>query len=70
MKTKFSERLKELRLENGLTQLELAKALGCTPNAISHWENRGKEPNYYTLVQLAIALKSSTDYLLGLKAFD
>ena len=40
----FGERLKELREERGLTQPELAEALGVTTNTIFVWEKLKRKP--------------------------
>ena len=36
---KLSEKLKELRLEKGLSQKEVSTALGLTRNAFTNYEN-------------------------------
>lgn len=63
----FSERLKELRIENGLSLKELANAIGVSDVAISRWENRQRTPNIESLIALAKFFRVSTDYLLGLE---
>ncbi len=67
IKNKFAERIKELRLENNLTQKELGEKLGYKKNSVCNWEARGKEPSFDVLLQIAILFKVSTDYLLGLE---
>lgn len=62
----FSERLKELRAEKGITAKELAKVLGITKNAIYGYENYGREPKYELLIKIAEFFNIPTDYLLGL----
>ena len=66
MVNKFGERVKELRLEHGLTQEQLAKELGYKKNSVCNWEIRGKEPDFDMLIRLALMFNVSTDYLLGL----
>lgn len=63
--TLFSERIKELRIEHNISQQELAKKLSFNRSAISEWENRGKEPSFITLCDLAKIFDVSIDYLLG-----
>jgi transcriptional regulator with XRE-family HTH domain len=63
---KFHERLKELRIENNLTQVELSKATGLSQNAIAQWENEQRTPNANAVVVLAEYFKVSADYLLGI----
>jgi len=67
-KTKFGERIKELRLEQGLTQESLAKNFSVHRTTIKDWEVRGKEPDYLTLCKLAEFFEVSTDYLLGIES--
>ena len=62
----FAERLKELRLEKGLSQRELAKAVNLTHTAILRWEIETHIPNAEAVVILAKFFCVSTDYLLGL----
>lgn len=64
--SKFSIRLKELRSELGLTQAKLAELLFVDRTTVSDWENRGKEPNYSTLIKLVKILNTTADYLLGI----
>ena len=66
MNNVFSERLKDLRIEKGLTQIELAKNLGVSKGVISLWENSLREPGMYSLIQIARFFDVSIDYLVGL----
>lgn len=68
--TKFSIRLKELRVENNLTQGQLAKLLFVNRATVSDWETRGKEPSYITLVKLVKILNTTADYLLGITDYE
>ena len=61
----FSQRLKEARIKNGLTQEQLAKEVGYNKSAICDWETRGKEPNFDILLKLVKILNVSADYLIG-----
>ena len=63
----FGERLKELRLEKGLTQTELAKSTGFTQPAIARWEKALQIPNIETAIVFAKFFGVTTDYLLGLE---
>lgn len=63
----FPERLKELRLEKGLSTRKLANEIGCSHIAISRWERGTQIPTIETLVALALFFKVSADYLLGLE---
>lgn len=62
----FGERLKELRLENGLTQLQLAEMLDISKSNISKYEAGSIEPNLEIITKVAIRFGVITDYLLGL----
>ena len=48
----FGEKLKELRLEKGLTQKELARELGNAQSAIYYWETNKQEPTLSALKKL------------------
>lgn len=61
----FSERLKELRKEQNLTQQEIADKLHVNRVTYTNWEKGNREPNFKMLIQLADMLNVSTDYLLG-----
>lgn len=63
----FSERLKDLRIDNNLTSEELAHKIGVTKSTISFWENNINEPKASYIVALAKVFSVSADYLLGLK---
>lgn len=62
---KFSERLKELRIDKGLTQQQLANATGISQNAIAFWENEKRIPIIIAVVKLADYFNVSVDYLVG-----
>lgn len=64
-KNKFPERLKELRVEAGLSRQELASKLNVSVRLLSYWENGQRECSFDTLLSLADVLNASIDYLLG-----
>jgi len=66
-KLKFGERLKELREEQKLSQEQFGKLFNVKGPSVSRWETGQMEPDYQTLVNLAIYFKVTTDYLLGLE---
>ncbi len=66
MKNKFAERLKELRTDRGLNQIELSAAIGVSKGIISLWENGLREPGMFSLIQLAKFFDVSIDFLVGL----
>ena len=63
----FGERLKELRIEKGLTQSELAVKINSTQKQISKWEIGFLEPNIDAIKRLALFFDVTSDYLLGLE---
>ena len=67
MKILFNIKIRELRLEKGLRQSDIAKYLKVTPATVTRWENNTQEPDYNTLALLAQFFEVSTDYLLGLE---
>lgn len=61
----FAERLKELRKQAHLTQVELAKRLGIGQSSYADWERDKKKPTQENLVKIAQILNVSIDYLVG-----
>lgn len=64
---KFRERLKELRLEKGLTQKQLAENIGSVQSAVYYWENGQRIPSALSIIAIAKFFGVSADYLLGLE---
>lgn len=62
----FGKTLKELRMQHGLTQQQLAFQLGITKSVVSYYEQQERSPSPDILVKLASIFHVSTDYLLGL----
>lgn len=58
-------RIRDLRLERGISQRELAAALGIAPNTLSQYENEKREPDLKTLERIADFLNVSIDCILG-----
>lgn len=63
--TKFSERLKKLRKNKGMSQKALAEAIGMSETGIQNYELETRTPNMETLAKLADYFDISTDYLIG-----
>ena len=61
----FRIRLKELRKERGISQVEIAKILNMSKMAVSHWEKGNSEPSIEQLKVLAQFFDVSIDYLVG-----
>lgn len=62
----LNEKIKELRIARGLTQVELASDLGVTKQCISNWENNNIQPSIDMLIKIATYFSVTTDFLLGL----
>lgn len=65
--TPFGKRLAALRKARGMTQIRLAKAAATTQRAISYYENEAGFPPAPAVMDLARALRVTTDELLGIK---
>ena len=61
----LSRNIRELRIERGLTQTELAKAIGVTQGAVYFWEKGINEPTAGYLVKMATLFSVSVDELLS-----
>ncbi|MDI9508494.1 MAG: helix-turn-helix transcriptional regulator [Clostridiales bacterium] len=61
----LGKRIKELRLEKGITQSELSSYLGLTPKMVSFYELQQRFPPQDIIIKLADYFNVSTDYLLG-----
>ncbi len=64
--SKFGERLKELRLDQKLTQDKLAELTGVTQAAISCYELKKTKPTDEVIIIFCKFFKVSADYILGL----
>lgn len=69
MTSSFSERLKDLRLERGLSQAQLAKELNgaITQAAIGFWETERRVPTLNSVIILAQYFGVTLDYIAGLE---
>lgn len=63
----FGIKLKELRLNAGLTQQQLATQLGITKSVVSYYELQERYPSPEVLIKIAFVFHVSTDYLLGIE---
>jgi len=61
----MGERLRELRLKRNLSQDEVARHIGITRSAYSHYEINNRQPVYDTLIKLASFFHVSLDYIIG-----
>ena len=62
----LGENIRRLRAGKGISQVELADALGVTKQSVSNWENNNIQPSIDMLLKLAGFFSVSTDSLLGL----
>lgn len=62
----FSDILKQLRAESGVSQGRLAKSIGVSGGNVSSWESGESKPGYTALCSLAQFFEVSADYLLEL----
>lgn len=63
--TEFSNNLKQLRKQNNLTQLMLARELGISRSLISHYENAERTPSLAVAKKISLYFKVSLDALIG-----
>lgn len=63
----FGERLKNIRRAKGITQVELAEAIGVSQRIITYYECETGFPPSHLLPLIAKTLRVSTDELLGIK---
>lgn len=62
---KIGNKMKEIMKKQNISQKELAIRLNTTDATISRYINNQREPNAETLSNIATALNTSVDYLLG-----
>lgn len=63
MNNRFGEKLKELRIERGLTQQELSKKAGISAVQIKNLEHGYCTPSAFTISKLSTALNADYDIL-------
>ena len=63
----IGEKIKKLRIQNGMTQKQLADKLFVSPQAVSRWENNEVEPSISIITKLANIFEVTTDEILGLE---
>lgn len=62
----FASILKQLRLQKGLTQPQLAERLGISRSAISMYERGEREPDTTTMEDIAALFGVDMNYLYGM----
>ena len=61
----LAERLKLLRAEKGITQVELAEKLNVSKGTVGMWETGKRKPSYETLNEMTDIFDRKIDYILG-----
>ena len=61
----IGKRIKDMRIEKGLSQKELGDLLGVTKVSVCGYENGTRTPSLDTFNLLAEVFNTTTDYLLG-----
>lgn len=64
MSNTFAKRLKELRKEAGITQIEFARKFNIANGTVGNWESGNRQPDYATVQKIADFFKVSVDYLV------
>ena len=62
----MNEKLKILREQKGVSQKDVAKAIGLTTSAYSNYEQGTREPSIQIIIKLCKFFNVTSDYLLGL----
>lgn len=62
------EKLKTLRVDQNLSQKEVARRLHVSPSIISAYETGERTPSVEALISLSYLYHCSADYLLGIDA--
>lgn len=63
-------RVREARKESGMTQEELATAVGVTQAAVTQWETGKSTPTLPVLIRLSETLGCTIDFLAGVPDKD
>ena len=67
MLSKFSERFKQLRKENGFSYESLEMVLGVSRSTMCRWENRQTDIKSEELIKVAQFFGVTLEYLVGLE---
>lgn len=65
MGAKLSENIRRFRKERGMTQAQLAEAMGVSVSAVYKWESHQSTPEINLILEMADLFNTSTDVLLG-----
>ena len=64
MNNTFARRLRDLRKESNITQIEFARKFNIANGTVGNWESGNRQPDYETLQKIADFFNVSVDYLL------
>lgn len=70
MSKEFGERLLSQLQKQGITQKELAERINTTEATLSRYVSGNREPKADVLANIATALHTTSDYLLGIEKDD
>ena len=60
----IADRIQSLRKQKGMSQIELADAIGVSRQAVSKWESEQTIPDLDKIVAMSEIFGTTTDYLL------
>ena len=60
----LKKKLHDLRMKHGISQSDLAAAVGVSTRAVKYWEHGERTPNLASLLAIAHHFNVSTEYLL------
>lgn len=63
---KFTNRFKEIRIQNHLTQKQMAERLGVQKSVVCYYEHGERFPSIDIIIRFSSIFHVSIDYLLGL----
>ena len=61
----LAQRLKQLRAENQMTQVQLAEKLGVSKGTVAMWETDKRSPSFEMLAEMSDLFDRRMDYILG-----
>lgn len=70
MKKEIGNRISYLLNKNGISQKELADRINVSESVVSRYISEEREPKANVLANIATALRTTSDYLLGIEDDD
>ena len=65
----INEKIKQLRIENQISQIELAKKLNISRQALGHYENGDRQINIELIKKICVLFDITADELLEMDDF-